>query len=73
MTPRPETFDPWQFIGWVKAHESEFYVRVVNPKTKEPELKALAELPASVWTFWANRLFMDRDAPVKTLEEWERQ
>lgn len=71
LTPRPETFDPWQFAAWVKRHENDLYVKLKDPKSQQLGLKSLAELSPDQWAFYAQRLFMDPRAQVKTKEAWE--
>ena len=71
MIPRPDTFDPWLHVAWVKECESELHVQVRDPASQQLMLKPLTDLSPKEWAYHAQRLFMDPRHPCKAREEWE--
>jgi hypothetical protein len=74
MSPRPDTYDPWQFIQWVLEQGDDYYVKIPwkDPDTGVTALAyvALPSLPADQWVYWVKRWFVDRSTQVKTAAEW---
>jgi hypothetical protein len=72
MPERIDTFDVWTYIKFVKERERDLYIRVVDAvDPMKVYYVALADLPPQRWVYWVYSWWMDRLAPIKTMQEWK--
>jgi len=72
---RPETFDIWEYLQWIRTHEWDLFVEQMRVDTSSGSSEPvktwvpLADLPPDVWRYFVHRFFIDRSTRVRTASE----